>query len=340
MNPDELESIWHAVQAPTATGDLAGRAVQASAPSPEVLLALDSSALRHLLIFAAANEEPPAKATTKGLSITIDELRVEKREPRRYFDIACRDAAMHANFTAISAEILEALRSQTGSTREVLERILARWQWFWGTPPTGLTDNEALGLFGELWFLEFWLDPIDATTLQAWTGPSHDRHDFKWPAASVEAKTTGTAGDGPATHRISTLDQLEDPERGELYLFSLRTRRDPIAAHSLNTSIERIRRTLTPHPELLHTFDGRLSDAGYSPAHREMYDIAIRVVSEELYKISPGFPRLTRESFVDGVVPAGIDQICYSLDLAACTAWQVATAPGTESRRLRHSLSH
>ncbi len=339
MNPADLEAVWRSVDAPVAAGGLAGRPAPSLDLKLGVLLAVDSQQLRHVLIPAEEADEPPARPATKGLEITVDELRVEGRAPRRYFDVACRDATMRANFTAVVSEILDALEVEHGDSRTMLERILARWRWFWDAPPAGLTDAEAVGLFGELWFLEFWLEPIGAAVLGAWTGPLGDRHDFKWPAASVEVKATRARSDGSATHRISTLDQLEDPEQGRLYLFSLRVSPDPIAAHSLNASIERIRGTLFAHAELLHEFDERVARLGYSPAHRERYDAPLRVVAEELYRVDDDFPRLTRDSFVDGEVPTGVDRIGYSLDLVACAPWRVATAPGAESRRLRQSLT-
>ena len=194
-----------------------------------------------------------------------------------------------------------------------------------------------MGLFGELWFLEFWLSPIDAAVLEAWTGPSGDRHDFKWVAASVEIKSTRVRSDGAAKHRISNLDQLAAPEQGQLYLFSLRAIVDPIGTHSLRGSIDRIRGRLSSRPELLHAFDGRLASAGYTPAG-DRYDRGIRIVAEELYCVTEGFPRLDRNSFQEGV-PNGIDGIAYTLDLVACEPWRMATAPGAESRELRATLT-
>lgn len=339
MNPADLDAVWRAVEAPTASGGLAGKPAPGLDAELGVLLASDSQQLRHLLIPAGETAEPPAHALTKGLEVTVDELQADDRPARRYFDVACRDATMHSNFTAVAAEIVEELGTGTGDGRKAIEDILARWHWFWDTPPAGLTDTEAVGLFGELWFLEFWLDPIDAAVLRAWTGPERDRHDFKWAAASVEVKATRARSDGSASHRISTLDQMEDPEQGQLYLFSLRVSPDPIAAHSLNASVDRIRRTLSNRAEPMREFDERLATLGYSPAHRERYDTPFRVVAEELYRVDAGFPRLTRGSFVDGVVPTGIGGIGYSLALVACAPWRVATAPGAESQRLRQGLN-
>ena len=334
----DLEAVWGAIDQTVRSGDLAGRPAPVLDKSHGVLLALDQDQRRHVLIPAGPEDDPPARPTTKGLGIAVDELRVGEGAPTRYYDVACRDSSMNANFTAVAAEILEELAAEPREVRDMLERILARWRWFWEAPPSGLSDTEAVGLFGELWFLEFWLDPIDVHTLTAWTGPGADRHDFKWPAASVEVKATRVRTDGAAAHRISSLDQLEDPAKGELYLFSLRVSPDPIATHSLNGSVARIRQSLSGRAELLHLFDERLETLGYSPAHQDRYDAPLRVVAEELYRVGTDFPRLTKDSFAGGAVPTGVDGIAYSLDLVACAPWRVATAPGARSRELRQSL--
>ncbi len=194
-----------------------------------------------------------------------------------------------------------------------------------------------IGLFAELWFLEYWLGGADEQTIAAWRGPFGDRHDFKWPAASVEVKGTSVRSDGAADHRISTLDQLEDAAQGKLYLFSLRVRPDTLAAHSLVASVDRIRQKLQASPGLLVMFDELLGRAGYSPAHREKYAGTLRVVAEELYEVTDSFPRLTATSFANGV-PAGINDITYTLDLAACQQWLVATSPA-KAPELRRSMS-
>lgn len=337
MNPPELEAVWHAIHTPTTAGTLAGRAAPELDPDRGVLLAVDDRGLRHLLIETDAGSTPPQRPATKGLTIGVDELRVRDRPARHYFDVACRDATMHPNFTAVAAEIVDALLDPDVDIASTLDAILARWRWFWGIVPDALTEEQAIGLFGELWFLEFWLAPIDAATIGAWTGPGGDRHDFKWAAASVEVKATRARSDGAARHRVSNLDQLEAPEQGQLYLFSLRVTVDPIGAHSLNGSIDRIRAALFSQAELLHAFDERLGLLGYNPAHRRQYDTLLRVVAEELYRVDEDFPRLTRDSFPEGV-PTGIDDIAYTLDLAGCAAWRVATAPGSDARDLRATL--
>lgn len=336
MNAADLDLIWGGIGPSTRAGSLAGRSVS-DHDGDDVMLAVDRVGLRHLLLAVDDDSPPPTQSVSKGLSISVDELSVGERPTRRYLDIACRDVAVHPNFTAVAAEIIDALPDSDDVIGTVTS-IFTRWRWFWGVTADELSEEQVLGLFGELWFLEFWLAPIDSAVLAAWAGPRGDRHDFKWPAASVEIKTTRVRSDGAARHRISSLDQLEAPEQGALYLFSLRATPDPIGAHSLRSSVDRLRDGLSGHPELLHDFDERLAAAGYSPAHGEQYGGGLRVVAEELYRVSDGFPRLDSTSFSAGV-PNGVDRISYTLDLVACEAWRVATAPGAASDELRATVS-
>jgi hypothetical protein len=181
----------------------------------------------------------------------------------------------------------------------------------------------AVGLFGELWFMERWIGlPLG---LERWA-PIGARHDFQWPVASVEVKTTTVQWQGPATHRVVSLDQLAAPETGQLYLFSLQILPDELASNSLAAQVDRIRSGLTTSPEFSDVFMDRLAALGYSPAEADRYSQTWRIVGEELYSIGDGFPRLTRSSFQGGL-PAGVDEVSYSLMLAACRSWLVSERP-------------
>lgn len=338
MKPSEIETHWTSVEPPDrpSSGSLNGISVTSDFIDDETLLAVDGHGLRHLLIPAVGGSKIPAHAKAKGLEIDIHELAVAERSAQLYWDIACQDAGMNATFTLVTVEILEQLANSVEPTKAI-DQVLARWIWFWGVPSTGMTEEKIVGLFGELWFLDVWLGPIDSEVVTAWTGSTPDRHDFKWPNASIEVKSTRTKSDGPSSHRITSLEQLAPPEQGDLYLFSLRISPDPIGSHSLNSSVDRLRGQLQNRPDILSRFDERLAEYGYSPSQRDRYDERLVVNAEELYRVDTGFPRLTSGSFEPGI-PAGIDHVSYVLDLAACQDWRVATEPGVESSNLCDSL--
>ncbi len=162
--------------------------------------------------------------------------------------------------------------------------------------------------------------------LRHWTGPSRDRHDIVTAQVSIEIKGTRVRSDGPARHRITHLDQLAEPETGDLLLFSLQVSPDQLAANSLSGLIERLQQRLRGDGAAAARLDNLLRQAGWDQRHADRHRQGVRVVAEELYVVDDTFPRLTRASIVGGV-PAGVDEITYSVDLAACTQHRVARRP-------------
>jgi len=202
---------------------------------------------------------------------------------------------------------------------------LARWQWFWGVESGRLSAQDALGLFGELWFFHRWAGDVPGV-LAAWTASTGSRHDFQWPERSVEVKAASRRADGAVVHKIQNLDQLADPEEGRLFLFSIRVVRDQLAHNSLPELVDRIGETLRGNPQARDEFSRKLGQRGYSPAHRHRYETPYRVLGEHLYTVDGAFPRLTVHSFAGGL-PPGIADVSYMIDMAVCDQWLVATGP-------------
>jgi len=69
----------------------------------------------------------------------------------------------------------------------------------------------------------YWSSAILCRHVRAWLGPTGTRHDFQWPRLAVESKATSSLRGH--IHRISGVEQLEAPEAGALYLFSLGVKR-------------------------------------------------------------------------------------------------------------------
>ena len=203
---------------------------------------------------------------------------------------------------------------------------LERWRSFWLVNQAGLSREAALGLFGELWFLARWLKPITTSRLDGWLGPRGSRHDFQWIEASFEVKTAATSLSSAPVHFISNIDQLSEPESGNLYFFSLHVTDDALAANTLPSLVQLITSMLVEDEFCLNEFFKKLADAGYSPAHAEYYQRTLRIVSEGLYAVRPDFPRVTRASFRIEV-PNAIQDISYSLAMGACGPWRIATSP-------------
>ncbi len=308
-----------------------GLSAQLHPESHDVWLALDERGRRHLLVRATDAEVGRVLISTHGLKAETVEISVEGGALDVWADIACVDSSLNQTFVAVATDLV-ADTAAADTPLEAVERTLRTWRWFWGVDTSTLSEASALGLFGEMWFLDRWAPFPDA--VEAWHGPTGVRHDFSGPSVSVEVKATSSHGTGAPRHGIATLDQLDDPDNGSLYLFSLQAIPEPSAGNTLASIIGRLRARLTDRPDLLDSLDRRLALAGWSPATADQLRTAYRVAAERLYSVGDRFPRLTRASFVGGL-QAGIDDVSYSVDLAVCAEWLVATTPDQAADLLR-----
>jgi hypothetical protein len=336
MTIGEIEELWHTLPQAYAN-EFSGKRIPGFPPDSPVYVALDSAEHRHLLV-----EVPPESATiemrsTHGLSVTTNELRVHNFAGATYIDLECLQPNYHRTFAALAVDLLESL-ARAKDRRKTVSACLERWRSFWLVNQAGLSREAALGLFGELWFLARWLQPITQIKVEGWQGPHGARHDFQWKQLSIEVKTSAMSAASSPVHCISNIDQMSDPEIGKLHLFSLHVTDDALASNTLPSLVELIAAILASDEGSLAIFSRKLASAGYSPAHAEYYQRPLRVLSEELYVVDSGFPRLTRNSF-GGSVPEGIQDISYGLAIAACTQWRIATSPTeTAAKQLAQSL--
>ena len=326
MTTIDAETAWAALHIPAQ-----GLTAHLHPNSSDVWLALDDRGRRHLLVDASGAEAGRVLASTHGLRAETAEISVEGGPLRVWADVACVDSALNQTFVAVAADLV-AVAAVARTPLEAVERTLRTWRWFWGVDTGSLSEASALGLFGEMWFLDRWA-PFPGA-INAWHGPAGVRHDFSTAVVSVEVKTTGSHATGAPRHRIATLDQLDDPDSGELYLFSVQAIPEPSAGNTLTSVVGRVRSRLESEPGLLDSLDRRLALAGWSPTLNSQQQTRYRVAAERLYVISDEFPRLTRSSFVVGP-PPGIDNVSYTLDLAVCAEWLVATTPTEAAESLR-----
>ncbi len=321
MKANELDAAWRGLRTPDSPEQL--EAVRVAGGG--VWAAVDHEGHRHLLLQVPDGTEAPP-TTTRGLQVSVARHQVLDAEPAAFLDLKCLSDEVVPTFTAVAADI-GASAGEVPPAARLQEAVsaLARWQWFWGVEPGKLSERDALGLFAELWFLHRW-SGSSASAVTAWTASMGSRHDFQWPEHSVEVKAATRRADGAILHRIQHLDQLADPERGRLFLFSLRVVHDQLAHNSLPDLVDRISEGLRGDVAGRDEFSRKVGQRGYSPAHRRQYETPYRVLGEHLYAVSEGFPRLTTGSFLGGV-PAGIADVSYVIDVAVCEPWLVTTGP-------------
>jgi hypothetical protein len=145
-------------------------------------------------------------------------------------------------------------------------------------------------------------------------------HDFVGPGLDVEVKTT--LSDEDDVVHIHGLEQLSAQEGSELYLAHIRVETPSSEGESLGEMVARLQKT-----EQSGKLQGLLVAAGYEDAERHAYsEVTFRVVEERWFAVDDRFPRLTADTFEAGLVPTGLADFRYTLDLNA-----VAVPPATSS---------
>lgn len=327
MNLEDLESAWSSLSPPAAPGGIAGRRASGLPHDRPVYLAVDHGGHRHLLVQVPDDTPAIGQKETRSLQVSTSRFEVGSNPESLYVDLACVDSSQNPTFNAVAQDLIRTLQSSRGPLRDALLNGLARWRAFWSSRTSGLTREEAIGLFGELWFMSRWLGSVDSSVIDHWQATSGARHDFQWPAASIEVKTAVASTAGEPVHKITSLDQLADPEHGDLYLFSLQVREDALSANTLHSLAHRITSVLDDDFQARTAFNEKLAIRGYTPADTQQAARPLRILAERLYRVGDGFPRITRATFAPGGLPVGVGEVGYSIDLAACAPWLLATAP-------------
>lgn len=320
MTPADYLEAWRTLPSPASSEVLEAREVPAGSG---VWVARDHLDRQHLLVQVDGESQLGVQGT-HGLGIDIKRHAIPGLGEGWYIDLVCLEDAVISTFAAVAADISKSVALELPAARPTLvEEAIGEWRWFWGVDPSRMTVTDAVGLFGELWFLNRWAR-ASAESVAAWEGSSGLRHDFVWPATSVEVKTTSRSG--AVEHTIEHLEQLDGPITGDLYLFSLRIARDPLAANSVNGLAKAAIAALDGQPLARSDLLAKLATRGYSPAGREQSVVTYRVVEEALYHVADGFPRLTEDNFSGGL-PQAITKVSYVLDMNACGEWRTSATP-------------
>jgi hypothetical protein len=318
---------WLQLEQDLPLGDLLNARL-ASNESDSLYLAIDAEGMRHLLLILSENDEELQDESSKGLSVVTRELTQFSEHLTRWIDIKCIDPNGISILDSICEDIIHQLIADLRSPAEIVKRVLSKWRRFWGALPTVVfSRDELLGLFGELWFLSQWLLPFQThlAVVKSWRGPYASRHDFEFTENSIEVKVTSSSRG--RVHSINGFDQLNPPESGRLYLFSMQVREEAGASNTLPSVIEHCRIQLANDPETLEIFERSLFQTGYSDLHDAEYDkVKFRIAESVLFRVEDDFPRLTDGNFVNGL-PKGIERIDYEINLNTFDNLIFATAP-------------
>jgi hypothetical protein len=198
-------------------------------------------------------------------------------------------------------------------------RILDRWRNFFQRGGfRKLTDEQQRGLFGELWFINEWLDKFPGyppLVVEQWEGPTKGRIDFKSSKCGLEIKTVNEKLS--KTIKISSENQLKLSEAvSSIYLYVCFLEQSKTHGISLQGLAVQVRKKIADRSDRIALiYNDLLTDLGFR--EEEYADILFFVEKVEVYEAGEKFPRLVKED-----LPKGISHVTYNIDLTHCSEFE------------------
>lgn len=252
------------------------------------------------------------RLSSAGLIVESQPLTVEYHPPQEWIVVGCTAPAHLAAFTQIVQEISALVLKERCSVSVAINAVILKWRSFWGRPAGSvLTEDQQLGLAGELMVLERLIKLRGPESVRCWMGPA-GKHDFEARNIHLEIKTTLR---GRHSHIINGIDQLEAPVGRRLILISILAAGSLSRGTSLVSSVAKIEKILSKAPADYHRFTEMLFASGYRREHELQYAATQFAVSAERWmEVVPEFPRLSSKSLRVGL-SSRITEVRYRLDL-------------------------
>ena len=217
------------------------------------------------------------------------------------------DKSMSKLFLQFCNDIIESSRDIDKT--KAINFIIKRWQYWimmFKRPYTDLlTENQILGLLGELIYLKKYMIPKygQSKAIDSWLGPNKSHKDFEIDDTWYEIKVIKPSS---LTVKISSIEQLDSNFIGNLVTIILDKSNKYIEnAISINEYCDKLESTIINFDDKLK-FRQKLTQSGYYK--NEEYDKYIyKFINKKEYTVDNNFPKLSKENLSDGILKASYE---------------------------------
>lgn len=233
---------------------------------------------------------------------TVD--RVMHGSKRHLLRLECSAQSLRNEFAVVCAQMVTP--GDDGKLREaLLTAPLAWWENWCQLLGNAIANPSAYSVLGEMLALERLLKLGEHPE---WRGPVAGTIDLDTATAGYEIKSTISRYDS----LIHVSGQFQLATSGAKKLYLVHQRFEPTAAgESINAVVDRLV-ALGKSREGLEDLLSRCGLETGCAARSETFSL----LESLLYEVDANFPRITQESFVGGVLPAGVVRLEYQIDLA------------------------
>lgn len=190
---------------------------------------------------------------------------------------------------------------------EIVNRYNQWKKMFYGSSKI-LSENEVMGLIGELLFLKNYCFRIYGVSigLNGWSGPEPTHKDFSYKNEWYEVKSINSFKN---TVSISSIEQLDSAINGELIVYSFEKMSPSFNGISLNALVGSVLNVMHYETDK-DIFFKKLKQVGYS--YNEIYDNYVyNIINVYKYVVNSEFPRIKADD-----LPNGIGKVQYEIQLS------------------------
>lgn len=270
----------------------------------DVYLGIDHAGRKSLALVMSARRE--RITSTK----TIDAQFYKRDDGKLMLSFSLEDDQLRDIFYKFCEDIIES--SRLNRTEDGFAPVVERWEtWikFFAKTALPLSENEILGLIGEIYFLQnVMIEKYGQdVALESYIGTDRAHKDFEARDTWYEVKSIHN---GVRTVKISSIEQLDSDQAGKLEIITFDQSTPSYEGNiTLNNVISGFRSALDRKWQL--QFDEKMRKAGYIEDERyDEYNYLFVRIDE--YDVAEGFPKLSKSG-----LPNGITKASYEIDISA-----------------------
>lgn len=323
MEMTKIENIWVGLESETSNhSGLLYKRYSAEA-LPDVFIALKAPEKLRCIAFRISATFPfDENQWNKLKDIKIEILPDERDKSKKFLLILLLNKQHKDIFSTLCEDLIfgvSDVSTEQTLVAKLLER-LAKWQsLFEKVGKQGLSDEAQRGLYGEIYFLRFFLTNNSDKNycVKSWLGPEKSIQDFQYSNWAVEVKTTH--GNNHQKIHITNERQLDDSIIEKIFLYHLSLDVRVGNGESLNTLIDGVLELLDENIIASNLFKLKLLESGYYDIHRPLYiERGYIIRQDNIYRVSGNFPRITESQ-----IPIGVGDVKYSIVLSESEEWRI-----------------
>lgn len=291
---------------------------------PDVFIALKAPEKLRCIAFKISTAFPfNENHWNKLKDIKIETIPDERDKSKKFLIILLLNKQHKDIFSTLCEDLIFGV-SKVSTEQNLVEKLLerlAKWQsLFEKVGRQGLSDEGQRGLYGEIYFLRFFLKNNSDKNycVKSWLGPENSIQDFQYANWAVEVKTTH--GNNHQKIHITSERQLDDSIIEKIFLFHLSLDIRVGNGESLNILIDEVSELLKENTIASNLFKLKLLESGYFEVHRPLYEErGYTIRQENIYRVTGNFPRITENQ-----IPIGVGDVRYSIVLSESEEWRIS----------------